>query len=106
MKQSKLQEPYVLNATGQEGMVTGSYSAEKSTGSAETNTNGSASTPWYGYIGQWLGGVGSLIASTKDPADINYYNYGNSGNSSGSATLWILVALAVVLVMVMMGGKK
>ena len=96
MKASKLNERYSLNADG-------TASAATTTATA-TTTQASTGTPWYGYIGDWLNGVGSVIGSTKEPGDVNYYNYGSTNGQSNSM-LWILAAVAAVVLLVLFTKK-
>lgn len=96
MKQSKLNERYSLNADGTAATTT-------TTTTTATSAQASTSTPWYGYIGDWLNGVGSVIGSTKEPADVNYYNYSNNGQSN--SMLWILAAIAAVVLLVLFTKK-
>lgn len=97
MKASKLNERYSLNADG----TANSTSTAPGTG---TGTASNSSTPWYGYIGDWLNGVGSVIGSTKEPGDVNYYNYGSTNGQSNSM-LWILAAVAAVVLLVLFTKK-
>ncbi|MBO7201860.1 MAG: hypothetical protein J6V54_10775 [Bacteroidales bacterium] len=82
MKPTKTNIHYKLNADG---------SAQPAASQPAANT------PWYGYIGSWMQGIGNIIGSTKEPADINYYSYANSSNQSSSSLIIILALAAVVL---------
>ena len=97
MRQSKLNSPTKHNADGLPAVIYGDEYTPLPEGYFDT-ASGDGSTPWYGYIGSWLSGVGNIIGSTKDPADINYYSYGNG--SSSSSWLWILAIVAVIIVAV------
>lgn len=90
MRDSKLNIPYRLNADGQT--------------QAEATQATSGNTPWYGYIGSWLGGVGNVISSTKEPSDVYYYNYSNQGSSS--TWIWILLAVVAVVAILLFFTKK
>lgn len=97
MRQSKLNTPYRLNADGQDlpAVIYGGEYTQLPADYFGTSSASDGSTPWYGYIGSWLGGVGNLIAGTKDPADIHYHNYSQGGSSS--ALIWILLAVVAVV---------
>lgn len=84
MRQSKLNIPYRLNADG----------------ASQTPSTADGSKPWYGYIGDWLNGVGTIVGSTKEPAPINYYSYGST--SSSGSWIWILAAVAVIVLILFM----
>lgn len=94
MKQSRLHIPNRLNADGSAG--------EQPVGTTTTGTTvGTTATgqPWYSYIGSWLSGAGNIIASTKEPGDVYYYNVDNT--RSQNSMLWILAAIAAVVVFVL-----
>ena len=91
MKQSRLHIPNRLNADGS--------TTEQPTGTTATGTTTTTSQPWYSYIGSWLSGAGNIIASTKEPGDVYYYNVDNT--SSKNSMLWILAAIAAVVVFVL-----
>lgn len=90
MKQSRLHMPNRLNADGSAG--------EQPVGITTTGTT-ATSQPWYSYIGSWLSGAGNIIASTKEPGDVYYYNVDNT--RSQNSMLWILAAIAAVVVFVL-----